>query len=204
MTGCQDTAAVTDAFVSTSAAAANMNIDEVTAGLSQGSLTYVEELSDIIREGTLEDAGTLGRGVGRELTTMLTYATLGPLIRQDSTKSELEAREVLLFMMILNGQGFFRDRGSAASNVYDEAIINGQDAILPVKVPLGPGGASVLSNYQLHEEEGRWKINLLSTTGMEEKVHRQNQRRSRLDAAAYIRRQVESEDQDLPFQYRKN
>lgn len=167
------------------------------------SLTYLQKLAETSNATDYSMAEKLGFEYGPQLVTMKMHGELNiykNIIKPEENSLSLQD---VLHLMQLNGTGILGMSLQNRLKFREVADVSGSKAQVKVSVATG-GKAKIISNYIFEKEDEKWKINLLSTLTMEEKVLKQNLRRSPLrnDKAAFIVNHLSSPPQEMQFQYR--
>ncbi len=165
---------------------------------------YIAHLIDHARDGDEIDADDLGLRNELPISTMTLYYSLAETEAQpDTSGSVVFSEEFVWLYFLISGSGVFRHTKEYPIKIRDGAtLLSDTRAELSVAIPTG-NNALLGTTYIFNKEDNKWKLNLLSTMKIMEKIHTQNQRRSGLGVNEYAKQTSRSGSDELQFQYRK-
>lgn len=203
LSGCSQHTEVEASFLAITGKQPTASSDEnpILSKMSQRSIDYFTSLAEIINTGEAEDAEWLGNDYDVPLSTLEMYFMLNRGTA-DTTDAKFAALDVLTMFRLFQ-KGIFRSSLTHPINIHEAAELKGTEALLPVTVPIGDGKSSILSRYRFVQEEQAWKLDFISTLGINEKVLLQNRKRSSLSAPDFIKSLLERDNDGLNFKYRQ-
>ena len=175
--------------------------ERIKRSFDQETHDYVGKLVACARNREAERALLLGRQNVIPISTMILYYSMAGTEEQVDTSS-VYSEDYLWTYFRLDGTGVFRHSAKLPIKIYEEPFIFGDIAKLEVSIP-AEDNARLLTTYLFNREEDIWKLNLPSTMGVMEKIHKQNQKKSGLDMDAYARRASSMAGSSVKFEYRK-
>lgn len=180
------------------------NTENTDTLLSTNSIRYLQKLAKISEKENFDEARKLGFEYHRELVTMRMHGEMVLYKQMIKPEEELSVQDVL-YMMHLTGTGVLGMSRQDRLRLKEVSKISGITADLQVLVATGDK-AKIISTYKSIREGGKWKLDLLSSYSLEEKVLNQNYRRSRYRSGAktaFVKNLLETSPATMEFSYRK-
>jgi len=180
------------------------NGEKAEKHFSQNSLNYLKEIAKISDTTNYQIAQVLGYEYSRELVTMKMHGEMSSYKQVFSSPGENLTIDDILFMMQFNGTGIIGMNAQKMLQFKNVANVTSDRAEVQVLVATGDKKATIVSTYIFKQENEIWKLDLLSTLSLEEKLLKQTLRRSpfRNDKAKFIANHLSSPPQEMQFQYR--
>lgn len=172
--------------------------------LTNNSLKYLRELAKISDTTNYQVAQVMGFEYARELVTMKMHGEMSSYKRVFTAPGESLTVDNILLMMRLNGTGVIGMNTQNRLQFREVTNVSGNKAELEVLVSTGDKNAKIVSTYLFKKENEEWKLDLLSTLSLEEKLLKQTLRRSPLrnNKAVFIANHLSSPPSEMQFQYR--
>lgn len=182
------------------------NEEKAKEYFSQNSLNYLKELIKISDTINYQTAQVLGFEYARELVTMKMHGEMSSYKQVLSSPGKNLTIDNVLLMMRFTGTGIIGMNVQKLIQFKEVDNISGDKAEVKVLVSTGDKNAKIVSTYIFKKEGEQWKLDLLSTLSLEEKLLKQNLRRSpfRNDKAQFIANHISSPPKEMQFQYRAN
>lgn len=172
--------------------------------LSKNSLDYLKKLAKISDTTDYQAAQIMGFENARELVTMKMHGEMGSYKKVFKAPGEKLTIDDILFMMQYNGTGIIGLNTQNLLQFNEVSDISDEKAEVKVLVSTGDKNAKIVSTYRFIQEDKKWKLDLLSTLSLEERILKQNLRKSpfRNDKAAFIANHLVAPPKEMQFQYR--
>ena len=172
--------------------------------LTKSSLDYLKELIEISDTIDYYTAQMMGFDNNRELVTMKMHGEMCSFNSVLTTPGESLTIDNVLMIMRLNGTGAIGMNAQKMLQFKEVTQVSGNDAEVQVLVATGDRNAKIVSTHLYRKENEVWKLDLLSTMSLEEKLLKQNLRKSPLrnDKTAFIINHLYSPPEEMEFQYR--
>ncbi len=174
--------------------------------ISEKSLKYIDELIKISDSLDYKKAQQLGDFYGLPMVTMRIHGQMleyGNIMGLGEQSSGVERRENLLYLLKITGTGILEPTPTNRIQFDEVGRISNNNA--EVKVALDTGNkAKIISTYKMKRTGDLWRLDLLSTMSLEEKLLQQMIRREGLSSQPelFMRDYVANPPEEMEFQYK--
>lgn len=180
-----------------------MKSENILSMIDEDSKNYFREVENQLRNKSEYKLEELGEKYKCPLKTRLLFQVLE---QPDSVSVEERSIEELLLISQIIGMGILNPSNMDRIFFKNVEEVNNNTATAIIRIRTQPNSNTfITTKYIFTKEEDKWKINLPSTFGFDEKILNMQWKRSGGAARTFIEEYIDSDNKQeaIQFQYRK-
>ena len=179
--------------------------EKIIASLDAESIAYLDKMAALSNNWNYEEVSALGKKYQCELTTLLLHEYM--LMFNDSvvdtTKTKKVDKEDVVSVAGLMGTGILQFLESDRFTYKDLEKVRGKQASANIRMNVGDNTTFIVSQCLFNKQDDAWKLNLLSTFLLDEKLLEGQQRSSGRTKVDFISAYAKDQPSEVRFSYMK-
>lgn len=195
--------AIQNSFETIKTTVQEMNSENLLDMIDEDSKNYFKEVENLLRNKSEFKLEELGEKYKCELMTRLLYQVME---EPDSISVEERSLEEMIMITQLVGMGMLNPANLDRFFFKEVEKVNNDKATAIIRLRTQPNSNTfITTKYIFTKEEDKWKINIPSTFGFDEKILNMQWRRSGGPARSFIDEYIVSDNKQeaIQFQYRR-